>query len=44
MNQQDCVCLARRGARLFMDVGWRMEGKWENAPQSLLENTREFEE
>ena len=30
-------------ARLLMDLGQRMEGKWENAIQSLLENTREFE-
>ncbi|KAI0274118.1 hypothetical protein BGY98DRAFT_996111, partial [Russula aff. rugulosa BPL654] len=42
-NEQDCVRLARRAARLLMDLGRRMEGKWEDAPQSLLENTRELE-
>ncbi|KAI0264555.1 hypothetical protein BGY98DRAFT_1040209, partial [Russula aff. rugulosa BPL654] len=33
-NQQDCVQLAQRAARLLMDLGRRMEGKWEDAPQS----------
>jgi hypothetical protein len=42
-NQQDCVRLAQRAARLLMDVGRRMEGKWDDAPLSLLENIREFE-
>ncbi|KAI0265498.1 hypothetical protein BGY98DRAFT_939525 [Russula aff. rugulosa BPL654] len=42
-NQQDCVQLAQRAARLLMDLGRRMEGKWEDAPQSLLENIRELE-
>jgi hypothetical protein len=42
-NQQDCVRLAQRAARLLTDLGRRMEGKWEDAPQSLLENIRELE-
>jgi len=42
-NQQDCVRLVQRAARLLMDLGRRMEGKWEDAPQSLLENIRELE-
>ncbi|KAI9509001.1 hypothetical protein F5148DRAFT_1283415 [Russula earlei] len=42
-NQQDCIRLAQRAARLLVAVGQRMEGKWEEAPQSLLENIREFE-
>jgi hypothetical protein len=42
-QQQDCVRLAQRAARLLMDLGRRMEGKWEDAPQSLLENIRELE-
>jgi hypothetical protein len=42
-NQQDCVRLAQRAARLLVDLGRRMEGKWEDAPQSLLENIRELE-
>jgi len=42
-NQRDCVLLAQRAARLLMDLGRRMEGKWEDAPLSLLENIREFE-
>ena len=42
-NQHECVCLAQRAARLLMALGRRMEGKWEDAPLSLLENIREFE-
>ena len=42
-NQQDWALLAQRAAR-FMDLGRRMEGKWEDVPQSLLENIREFDE
>jgi hypothetical protein len=42
-NQQDCVRLAQRASRLLMDLGRRMEGKWGDAPQSLLENIRELE-
>ncbi|KAI0260478.1 hypothetical protein BGY98DRAFT_1104650 [Russula aff. rugulosa BPL654] len=42
-NQQDCVQFAQRAARLLMDLGRRMEGKWEDAPQSLLENILELE-
>ncbi|KAI0274113.1 hypothetical protein BGY98DRAFT_995924, partial [Russula aff. rugulosa BPL654] len=33
-----CVLLAQRAARLLMVLGRCMEGKWEDAPQSLLEN------
>lgn len=42
-NQQECVRLAHRAAQLLMALGRRMEGKWDDAPQSLLENIREFE-
>ncbi|ETW79605.1 hypothetical protein HETIRDRAFT_445465 [Heterobasidion irregulare TC 32-1] len=42
-NRDDCFRLARRAARLLIDLGRRMEGKWENAPPALLENVREFE-
>ena len=42
-NQQDCIRLAQRAARLLMDLGTRMEGKWDDAPQSLMENIRELE-
>ena len=41
--QQECVCLEQCSARLLMDVGRRMEGKWDDAPLSLLDNIREFE-
>lgn len=42
-NQQECFRLAHRAARLLMALGRRMEGKWDDAPESLLENIREFE-
>lgn len=42
-NQQECLRLAHRAAHLLTALGRRMEGKWDDAPQSLLENIREFE-
>ncbi|KAH9017393.1 hypothetical protein EDB85DRAFT_2294882 [Lactarius pseudohatsudake] len=42
-NQQECLRLAHRAARLLTALGRRMEGKWDDAPESLLENIREFE-
>ena len=42
-NRDDCFRLARRAARLLIDLGRRMEGKWESAPPALLENVRDFE-
>ncbi|KAF8266686.1 hypothetical protein EI94DRAFT_1786796 [Lactarius quietus] len=42
-NQQECFRLAHRAARLLTGLGQRMEGKWDDAPESLLENIREFE-
>ncbi|KAI9435458.1 hypothetical protein H4582DRAFT_2079564 [Lactarius indigo] len=42
-NQQECFRLAHRAARLLTALGRRMEGKWDDAPESLLENIREFE-
>ncbi|KAH9054778.1 hypothetical protein EDB87DRAFT_1688903 [Lactarius vividus] len=42
-NQQECFRLAHRAARLLTALGRRMEGKWDDAPKSLLENIREFE-
>ena len=42
-NQQECIRLAHRAARLLTALGQRMEGKWDDAPESLLENIREFE-
>ncbi|KAI0274117.1 hypothetical protein BGY98DRAFT_1099198 [Russula aff. rugulosa BPL654] len=42
-NQQGWVQLVQRAAHLLMDLGRHMEGKWEDAPRSLLENIRELE-
>ncbi|KAI0061298.1 hypothetical protein BV25DRAFT_1857529 [Artomyces pyxidatus] len=42
-NQNDCYALARRAARLLTDLGRRMEGKWDDAPQALIENIHQFE-
>ncbi|KAI0041685.1 hypothetical protein FA95DRAFT_1640934 [Auriscalpium vulgare] len=43
INQNDCVRLARRAARLLVDLGKRMEGKWDDAPRALLDNIADFE-
>jgi hypothetical protein len=40
---EDCIQFAQRAAHLLMDLGRRMEGKWEDAPQSLLEKILELE-
>lgn len=42
-NQEGCFHLAHRAACLLTTLGRRMEGKWDDAPESLLENIREFE-
>jgi hypothetical protein len=42
-NQQGCVRLAQRAIELLMFLQKRTEGK-EDAPQSLLDDIREFEE
>ncbi|THH17030.1 hypothetical protein EW146_g3702 [Bondarzewia mesenterica] len=42
-NREDCFGLARRAARLLIDLGRRMDGKWDNAPPALLANIYEFE-
>ncbi|KAA1467028.1 hypothetical protein DENSPDRAFT_868817 [Dentipellis sp. KUC8613] len=42
-SQQDCQRLARRTARLLIELGRRMDGRWENAPKALLQNVNEFQ-
>ncbi|KAI0289116.1 hypothetical protein BC826DRAFT_636006 [Russula brevipes] len=42
-NQQGCLSLMRRATELLMFLQKRMKGK-EDAPQSLLDDIREFEE
>ncbi|EIM84507.1 uncharacterized protein STEHIDRAFT_148524 [Stereum hirsutum FP-91666 SS1] len=43
-NQVQCFELARRAAKLLLNISRRMENKWHTAPHSLIENIREFEE
>lgn len=43
-NQVQCFELARRAAKLLLDIVGRMENKWHDAPPSLIANIREFEE
>ncbi|KAI0028953.1 hypothetical protein K488DRAFT_57492, partial [Vararia minispora EC-137] len=42
-NKAECARLAYRASRMLLDLGRRMEGKWDNAPAALLENVQEFE-
>ncbi|KAI0077672.1 hypothetical protein K474DRAFT_1690765 [Panus rudis PR-1116 ss-1] len=42
-NRNDCYRLARRCLSLLVDVKTQMEGRWENAPPSLLKNIARFE-
>ena len=42
-NKDSCHRLARRAARLLLDLKHRMEGRWDTAPKALVENILEFE-
>ncbi|KLO11649.1 hypothetical protein SCHPADRAFT_461161 [Schizopora paradoxa] len=42
-NKESCHRLARRAARLLLDLKHRMEGRWDTAPKALVENILEFE-
>ena len=42
-NKDACFRLARRAAKILLDLKKRMEGRWENAPRPLIENIEEFE-
>ncbi|KAI0052474.1 hypothetical protein FA95DRAFT_1553479 [Auriscalpium vulgare] len=38
INQERCMRIGERAARSLASLGLQMEGKWESAPQSLLDN------
>lgn len=42
-HRDRCFVLARKAARILIDLGWSMEGKWDRAPQGLLDNIVKFE-
>lgn len=42
-NKDQCRRLAERAAGILLDVGEHMEGRWESAPESLVENLSKFE-
>ena len=42
-NRDSCQRLARRAAKLLLDLKQRMDGRWETAPKALVDNINEFE-
>lgn len=42
-NKDSCYKLARRAAKIMLDLKQRMEGRWDSAPKALVENILEFE-
>ncbi|THH31372.1 hypothetical protein EUX98_g2807 [Antrodiella citrinella] len=43
-NRNDCYRLARRCLSLLVDMRDQMDGRWEDAPESLLRNFAKFEQ
>jgi hypothetical protein len=43
-NQDACWRLAKRAARILLDINEQMEGRWESAPPLLLKNLEKFKE
>ncbi|KAF8890621.1 hypothetical protein BD779DRAFT_1516063 [Infundibulicybe gibba] len=43
-NKVACLQLARRCARILLDINEQMEGRWNTAPPSLLKNLEKFEQ
>ena len=41
-NKDECLRLARRSAKVLVDLKQRMEGRWESAPAALVESISEF--
>ena len=42
-NKIACYKLARRSANILLDLKTRMFGRWDSAPQALIENITHFE-
>lgn len=42
-NKVACYKLARRTANILIDLKNRMAGRWDSAPQALLDNIEEYE-
>ena len=43
-NKAGCIALARRAAQILVDIDHQMRGRWDSAPERLVENLRKFEE
>ncbi|KAI0042398.1 hypothetical protein FA95DRAFT_1564364 [Auriscalpium vulgare] len=43
VNQERCVRIAKRATQALSRLGVQMAGKWDSAPQSLLDNLHELE-
>lgn len=42
-NRTSCYKLARRAARILVELKARMEGRWESAPKALVDSVASFE-
>ena len=42
-NKAGCIALARRAAQILVDIDHQMRGRWDSAPQRLVQNLQKFE-
>ncbi|KAG9311060.1 hypothetical protein JVU11DRAFT_8964 [Chiua virens] len=42
-NKVGCIALARRAAQILADIDDQMRGRWDSAPQCLVQNLQKFE-
>lgn len=42
-NKVGCVSLARRAAQILVDIDHQMRGRWDSAPERLVQNLQKFE-
>lgn len=43
MNKAGCIALARRAAQILVDIDHQMKGRWDSAPERLVQNLQKFE-
>ena len=42
-NKARCIALARRAAQILVDIDHQMRGRWDSAPERLVQNLHKFE-
>lgn len=42
-NQAGCIALARRATQVLVDIDHQMRGRWDSAPERLVQNLQKFE-